>query len=112
MWAEQGLTCMGNLYEEGAMVTFNDLQARYDLPEGDFLQYTALTTAIMKHWGGGLTEPQTSLGCQYVVMAAGTFKAVPCLYRCMTLETLFPLTDLKTKWETDIGRASWTRHGG
>lgn len=102
-WAEPGLTCLGDLYEENAMVPFNDLQTRFDIPGGDFLQFTALTAAVRKHWGHALTEPQTSLACQYVVVAAGTFKSVTCLYRRMTREALLPLTALKTKLEVDVG---------
>lgn len=103
-WEELGVQMMGYLYEDGVLLSFQALQLRYDLPWDDYLLYVALVAGIQRHWGTGLSEPQTSLGCQYVVMAAGTFKAITCLYRRLSTESLQPLLSLKGKWEVDLGK--------
>lgn len=59
---------------------------------------------MQRYWGMGLSEPRTSMVCQYVVMAAGTVKAITCLYRRMLTEALEPLRTLQGKREEDLGR--------
>lgn len=70
---------MGDLYADGSALPYEVLQNRHELARGDYLMYMALMAAIQAHWKEGLREPPTSMGSQYVVLAAGSFKAVMCL---------------------------------
>lgn len=112
-WEELGVQMVGDLYEDGTLLSFQTLRDRYGLPRGDYLLHAALIAGLQRHWSSGLLEPPTSQGCQYVVMAAGTFKAITCLYRRLIMEKLPPLQTLRHKWEEDLGReipeAAWSQ---
>lgn len=75
-WSDLGLRALGDLYDDNALIPFETLRDRLDLPRKDSLLHSALIAAIQKHWGQGLSEPQTSMVCQYVVLAAGTISHV------------------------------------
>lgn len=99
-----GIHVLGDLYEDGVLLPYQTLQDWYDLPRGDYLLHSALVMAVQKHWKEGLAEPHTNMVCKYVVMAAGTFKAVTGLYRRMLGEGTEPLEELQRKWEADLGK--------
>lgn len=45
-WEEKGLQMIGDLYEDGVMLPFQELRDRYDLPRGDYLLHLQLRSRL------------------------------------------------------------------
>lgn len=104
-WEQAGVTKIGDLYRDGELLTFEDFITEWDIPQGPFLLYVAVTGAMRVHWGAGTTEPPTHATCKYIGLAGGTIKAVTCLNRAVRHNSTHPLQELRTKWGGgDLGR--------
>ncbi|KAJ1209313.1 hypothetical protein NDU88_004691 [Pleurodeles waltl] len=70
-WHEVELCTLGDLYEDGQLLSFTRLQ-EMGLPPGQFLLYSYLLGALRSKWGDVLTAPPTHLLIQYLhVMGRG-----------------------------------------
>lgn len=101
-WVQAGATRLGDLYRDGQLLPFEDFRANWDLPQGHFLLYGAVTRTMRRYWTGDASEPPTHATGEYMSLAGGVIKAVSCIYRAIRSDTTKPLEGLKQKWEEDL----------
>ncbi|KAJ1127043.1 hypothetical protein NDU88_005449 [Pleurodeles waltl] len=102
-WREVEASRLGDLYNEGTLCSFQDMQDIYILGAGIFLAYNALVVATRNTWEAGQNEPRLRLGLQCFLLHRMGRKAITVLALCCTpgvQTTHFAVsTDGRTVWE-------------
>lgn len=60
VWAGRGVQKIGDLYDKGILLTFNDLSLKYSIPQNNFFKYLQLKHFISSKHFDALREPPLS----------------------------------------------------
>ena len=112
-WWMADISCMGDLFAEQVLLSFQGLREIYDLEAGAFLLYGALGRAIQDTWDCGLQEPHTHEGLRVMLTHGAGKHAVTVLYRALNVSHKTTTLRAKMKWEEELGEVieddQWTR---
>ena len=104
---------MRDVFEEGALISFQGLVETYNIPPAHFLKYKAVTTVLNEYWTHGHMEPPTSLVLHAILSQGMARRTISALY--VAILSSHPVSHAKLwgHWYADLGMclkdSQWTQ---
>uniref|UniRef100_A0A8C6SR27 Reverse transcriptase domain-containing protein n=1 Tax=Neogobius melanostomus TaxID=47308 RepID=A0A8C6SR27_9GOBI len=101
IWADKGVQKIGDLYEGGALLTFNDLCLKYSIPPKHFFKYLQLKHFISSHCEA-LREPPLSCLEDIMIKHGNGKRQISVLYAALVSHDKESSSDRMRAWSLDI----------
>ncbi|CAB1349379.1 unnamed protein product, partial [Coregonus sp. 'balchen'] len=101
LWSEKGITLLEHSYEEGILMSFEQLKQKYHLSNKDFFSYLQLWHVIKVNLKGQRNLPNMSPIEQLCHADRPLFKTISCVYNARTSGP--ELDKSRLRWEKDLG---------
>ncbi|KAJ1154392.1 hypothetical protein NDU88_007144 [Pleurodeles waltl] len=102
-WRQAGVLCIVDLYSEGELCTFQDLQKAHDMGAGQFLMYNAITLEIRNIWPVGQEAPALHHGLQCILTHGLGRRAVAVLHAALQAADADLALLGKPSWDVYLG---------
>lgn len=60
-WSNKGIEKLQDVYEDCILMSFNELKAKFDIPQKHFFQYLQLRSFILAHLNNSVRQPPFSI---------------------------------------------------
>ena len=100
-WRRACIVRLGDIFEEGTLMTFQRLQDLYELNAQAFLSYGALGGVLQEVWENGRLEPNTHIGLSVFLSHGLGGHAVTNLYKALRGSQAYRQLAIKDKWDKE-----------
>uniref|UniRef100_A0A3Q1G672 Reverse transcriptase zinc-binding domain-containing protein n=1 Tax=Acanthochromis polyacanthus TaxID=80966 RepID=A0A3Q1G672_9TELE len=102
LWVEKGIFTLYDLYEGGALKSFEDLRALYGLPQNQFWRYLQLRHLLCHVFGSPTFPPSDVDWSTQVLSTLGKDCKASVFYAMLLKNSNNDLPTLKRTWEIDL----------
>ena len=100
-WSFQGIKRMRDLFQGASMLSFAQLQEKYNLPRHDFYKYLQIRDFINR--GTTLNIDATSSAVEQLLLLGPTKKSITRFYNVLSQADVINVQDVMQKWQDELG---------